>query len=106
MDRKTKEWVHLLQTVHTTSGALALSYSMDTRAPFPKVQGLKREASLGMLGTIPLIPPLPFCHENNLYSSPTVIWSIWGRSGVDYREIRTTDGKLRRVDTKKLITQI
>jgi len=37
---------------------------MDTLAPFPKVKGLKREASLGMRGTIPLLPLLPSWHEN------------------------------------------
>jgi hypothetical protein len=45
-DRKSKELRRLLQTEHTTSGALPVSYSIDTPATFPKVKGLKREASL------------------------------------------------------------
>ena len=61
-DRKAKEWVHLLQTAHTTSGALPASYSMDTRAPFLSV---KREASLGMSGTIPLLPPMLYWRQAN-----------------------------------------
>jgi len=64
-DRKTKVWDFLLQTVHITSGTLPVSYSMDTRAPFPKVKELKREVSLGTRGAIPLLPPLPSWHENN-----------------------------------------